>query len=378
MNSKIFTEEPEQELWRTLLQYSYKSNIIKYFEAHNLPIINDSASENNIDTLSSTIAGALLQADEYYRASQTVSLHIKPLMLYYGTANMLSAMSILVSGQKSIIKNHGMQIEVNQSQKYIADVRIRFSHQADGGIHVFSKHLGFAKDLCVYNQHPWTLSDFFDSIAEINDDYNRCYSTRTSKTLMLDVVNTSDGIIEKIHIDSDQATTISQIEDFSNAYLPPQVGRNTKGDSYLVLRNRLNGMNIRKISYSGQPYLRVAHCISGKLLTIPEELNMYISLFALGSLCRYYPDIWYPFVVQDTTGEKLLVEKLLYYSRRMLPNIILNRIEGRDVTFVTDKYVPDDRIHLVGEHEVKEIISQEVESIIRQHNADNAVASRRK
>lgn len=378
MSTKIFTEEPEQELWRNLLRYSYKSNIERYFAEHNIPICKENDSENNIEILSSAVAGAILQAYEYYQASKLVSLHVMPLMLYYGTTNLMNAMSILLCGQNTKIRNHGMQIEVDRAHNYIANTIIKFNNKSDGGVHVFAKNLGFAKDLCAYNQHQWTLSDFFDSIAEINDDYNRCYTGRSSKVLMIEMVNTADGVIEKIHINVDQESTIKQIEDFSKAYLKPQVGRTTKGDSYLALRHKLNGKDIRQTSYSGQPYLRVAHAINDKLLTIPEELNMYISLFALSSLCRYYPDIWYPFVTQDSTGEKLIVEKLLYYSRRMLPNIVLNIIEGHTISFVSDKYVPDDRIHLVGEHEVKEMIGKEIDAQIKRQYAYNAVSIGRK
>ena len=378
MNTRIFTEEPEQELWRNLLQYSYKSNIKRFFIEHNLPIIEDASSENNIDILSNAVAGAMLQADEYYRASKLVSLHVKPLLLYYGTTNLMYAMSILVSGHINNITNHGMQIEASKDNDYIANTGLRFNHKADGGVHVYSKSLGFDKDLCSHNQYQWTLSDFLDSIAEICEDYNRCYTGKSSKILMLDVVNTADGIIEKVHIGADQGTTINNIEDFSNAYLSPYTGRNNAGDSYLVLRHKINGKDISHDSYSGQPYLQVAHDINGKLLTIPVELNMYISLFVLSSLCRYYPGIWYPFVIQDTTGEKLLVEKLLYYSRRMLPNIVLNKIQGHTMSFVSDKYIPDNRIHLVGEHEVKEIVNNEIDAQIKRQDAQSAVAIRRK
>jgi len=144
-----------------------------------------------------------------------------------------------------------------------------------------------------------------------------------------------------------------------------------------VLRHKMNGADIQQISYSGQPYLQVAHEKNSQLLTIAKELNMYVSLFALGSMCRYHPEIWNPFVTQDSTGEKLLVEKLLYYSRRILPNIVLNRIRNRQVTFVSDKYSPESRIHLVGEHEVKEIVSNEVRKQIKQEQAENLLQGRR-
>ena len=357
---KVFTEEPEQELWRSLLQFSYKENIQRYFIDHKIPMSISSENGDSItDDIANCIGGALLQAYEYYKASRNVSLQVEPVLLYYGTTNLLYAMSILLTGTVPHISNHGMHIEVNSTESFIADTALRFDHQSDGGIHRFAKDLGFHKNLCEFQ--PWCLGDFLDSIAEISTDFERCYPQRKSHVFLLDVVKTPEGMVEKICTEEESVLDfIKHIEGFSDSYLSPQIGRDRQGNEYLVLRHKMNRKDICQISYSGQPYLQVAHKRNGKLITITKDLNMYIALFALGSLCRYHPEMWNPFVTQDSTGEKLLIEKLLYYSRRILPNIVLNRIMNQQISFVSDKYVPEDRIHLVGEHEVREIVSNEV------------------
>ena len=386
MSKKVYTEEPEQELWRRLLQYSYKSNIKRYFEEHGIPVIEDSQSENSFDVLANAVAGAMMQADEYYKASKSVSLHVEPLMLYYGTSNLLYAMSILTTGKKINVRSHGMRIEVDDDFEYMADTKICFFDTANGGVHIFAKNLGFDKDLCQYalngpdGKDHWMLSDYLDSIAEIRDDFNQCYSARGSHILMLDIVRTADRIVEKIQISDQEKAELDpfKIEGFSDAYLTPSIGQTLDGKKHLVLYHKINGKTIEQISYSGQPYLCIAHNVNGKMITVPEELNMYVSLFVLGNLCRYYPDKWYPFVTQDSTGEKLLVEKLLYFSRRMLPNVVLNLIAGEQVSFVSDKYIPDDRVRLVGDHEVKEIVRDEVVKQLRSQLVNSAVQIRKK
>ena len=39
-SEKIFTEEPEKELWRSLLRYSYKANIKRYFDENLIEYLN--------------------------------------------------------------------------------------------------------------------------------------------------------------------------------------------------------------------------------------------------------------------------------------------------------------------------------------------------
>ncbi len=34
--NKIYTEDPEQELWQSLMKYSYRTNIEKYFRDHGI------------------------------------------------------------------------------------------------------------------------------------------------------------------------------------------------------------------------------------------------------------------------------------------------------------------------------------------------------
>ena len=367
---KIFTEEPEQELWRSLLQYSYKANILRYFEDNQVQ-----RTKKDDDTLAHIIAGAILQADEYYKASRTVSLQVEPLLLYYGTTNLLYALAVLSTGIIPDIKNHGIRISTDSVKKHIAETGITFEHFGDGGIHLFSRVLGYRFNLCDYS--PWDLGDFLDSIAEIKDDFEHCYCNRESHVLPLHVVNTPNGIVEKIYLTDEEAhSALSKVEDFSNAYLRPErVQRNN--DSYFILHRKMNGKEIHKISYSGQPYLQVGHEKSGKSITVYKELNMYVTLFVLGNLCRYHPAIWNPFVTQDSTGEKLLIEKFLYYSRRMLPNFVLNMIMKKQVLFVSDKYTPEDRVHLVGQHEIQEIVSKEVKVQIKSERAKSIIHLKR-
>ena len=150
---KIFTENPENELWRELLQYSYKTNIERYFDEKSLD-----KNEEVIDCIS----GSFLQAYEYYKSSINVNLQITPLLLYYGTTNLLYGMSSLFKGKISEIHNHGMKNELNNKNR-IADAKVYFENPQSGGIHIFSNSLGYKEDLTKYGE--WQLKEFFASIA---------------------------------------------------------------------------------------------------------------------------------------------------------------------------------------------------------------------
>ena len=350
----IFSENPEYDLWRELLQFSYKANIERFLNKKALPV-----DDNTINCIS----GCFLQAYEYYKSAKEANIQIAPLLLYYGSTNLLYGMINLLSGSINKIENHGMKAIISKDESFIADTNIQFFSPVNGGVHVISRLIGINCDLTKLG--GWKLSEFLDSIAEINTDYIQCYNKQTGCVALLDVFNTPDGKAEKIYFSSDNKeeikTLLSNVEGFSNSYLQVTTARDFETQKeYFVLRHKLNGRDISERSYSGQPYLKAGHRKNGKLITLPSMINMYISLFALASLCRYHPERWSPFIINDSTGEKLLIEKFLYYSRRMIPNYVLNTIVGETVRYTSSDYSEKSTVKTVGEHQVKEMIEKNI------------------
>lgn len=350
---KIYTENPEEDIWKEILQFSYEENVIRYLEAN---------GKDRNTKLVNCITGSVLQAYEYFKASKTADLQILPLLLYYGTTNLLYGAVSLMEGNICNIINHGMRPDHTKIKNYIGEAEVAFFNHDDGGMHVFAKSLGFNEDLTKLG--TWSLKEFLASIPEINSDYKRCYSEKNGKTLLLDVFETENGMVEKIYVNSENreetGLLLNYVEGYTDSYLSPQNGVNMNGDTYLILRHKLNHREIAKISISGQPYLIAATEKNGKKITLPTELILYASLFIMGSLCRYHPEIWSPFVLKDTTGEKLLIEKSLTISQRVLPNLILDRIYGQKNIYSSEKYRSTKTYKFVGEHEVKELIRKEV------------------
>ena len=160
----IFSENPENDLWRELLQFTYEANIKRYLAKK--------GHEVDEDTIN-CIAGSFLQANEYYKAAKEDNLQISPLLLYYGSTNLLYGMVNLLSGSINKISNHGMKIFIPDQMNFIADTKIRFLSPVDGGVHVVARAIGVTSDLTGFGD--WSLREFLDSIAEIQYDFTQCY-----------------------------------------------------------------------------------------------------------------------------------------------------------------------------------------------------------
>ena len=83
---EIYSENPEQDIWRELLQFTYEANIIRWQKLR---------GRSEEEEIVQCISGSFLQADEYYKAAADANLQIAPLLLYYGTTNLLYGMSCL-------------------------------------------------------------------------------------------------------------------------------------------------------------------------------------------------------------------------------------------------------------------------------------------
>lgn len=352
----VYTENPEDELWKKLLQYSYKARVQRYFSNNG---INTHGKE---DALCETIIGSLLQANEYYSLSQKATLHTAPLLLYYGTVNLFLAASTLLSGEPLDIENHGMKAVPEETTSEIGKTKIHFISPNNGGINVFNQKIE-ADGLSLTDLDDLCIKEILLSIPEINLEAVQCYGEDENYCIPLETVLTEDGNLERVSLGRTPRERVldqfSRVPNFTKSYLKPSVSEQD-GTTIAVLRHKYLQDPIHYTSITGQSFLLAGHKNRNKDVILPQWIYMYIALFGMASLCRYSPQIWNPFVRLDERGEKLLVEKFLEISRRKLPNIVLSIVEKCEYSFENKKYEPENQVKVLGEHEIKDLIQAEI------------------
>ena len=353
----VFTEKPEDELWRKLLQYTYKAKIKKYFADNSIDV------EDTEERLCETITGSLLQAHEYYCLSKSATLHTSPLLLYYGTINLLLGASTLLSGMELDIEGHGMKVIEDSSSNDIGSTKIHFISPKTGGINVFNQRL--ESSICpLTDLDDLSIEEILLSVPEIYLEATQCYTENDSYCIPIEQVLTEDGSVERISFQGKSQDVIvallNRVSGFSKSYLTPTFSQR-ETEITAILRHKYLQDSISYQSLTGQPYLIVSHTNKGKNIVLPQWIMMTAALFGMASLCRYYPQIWNPFIRLDEKGEKLLIEKFIGITRRKLPNIILSMIEKCEYSFENKKYEPNNQIKVLGEHEIKALIQSEIQ-----------------
>lgn len=56
----------------------------------------------------------------------------------------------------------------------------------------------------------------------------------------------------------------------------------------------------------------------------------------------------------------MLIDKFLGVCRRIVPNIFLSKIEKCTYSFENKKYEPENKIKVLGEHEIKDLIQKQI------------------
>ncbi len=173
------TENPESDQWRMLLQYSYPANIQRYFKEHH--------STNAPKEIEDCISGCFRQGEAYFRAAEKSPIDIAPLLIYYGTTNLLRAAFVMLKGQIPVITDHGMTLKIPLVDNLrIADVEVKPVNKKTGALQIFADE--FSNKINIVDGSTWKLEEVLSLVPELKRDFENCYETAASRTIPLELV----------------------------------------------------------------------------------------------------------------------------------------------------------------------------------------------
>jgi len=326
---RIQSDNPRADQWKLLSQFSYPTNIIRYAKENSL-----APTKETIDY----IAGCIRQSEAYFNAAESAPIDISPLLLYYGATNLLAGTSALITGDKLPLQHHGMNFHLPAYvNARVGDYEINPIRPIDGALQNFATIF----DGCpITNGGRWRVLDIFGSIPDLIEEFENCYQPELPFCLPAKTVRAEmhglDFYYDRIDMNilskyGSQYETLLLIANQSRAYLPPTV--NISSD-FANLYFRHKAIDIGVYSTFGQKYLPLYHQKKGNKICPSQIIFMFMGLYALGYLSRYYPEKWNPFVRTDETGERLVIEKFMSICQRYLPNLVLNEIKDARVQFV--------------------------------------------
>lgn len=314
------TENPDKEQWQIISQFFYPTNIKKYFHKNG----KDSIDQGIIDL----IAGSISQSYAFFTSAKKSSIDIAPLLLYYGASNLLIGTYALLTKEIPLIKRHGMRLSIDPDQE-LAQSEIIPSQKENGALFKFNK---IFSNQNITLSGSWKLEEIFGSIPDLKKDFENHYDLQ-SHVLPIESIKSGDRIIDRILIeeiiDKEQIKYLeNKIVNYKKCYLESQVTK-----KFIILNRKFSAEHIGTYSILGKKYVEVGFQKSKDLVFPNQILSFFMGLYALSFIQRYKPEIWFPFIVSDKTGEKFIIEKFVSICERYLPNLVLDYILGHHILF---------------------------------------------
>ncbi len=306
------------------MRFSYSNNISRFLNEHGF--------RQQEQTIIEYIAGCFRQSEAYFSSSSKAPLDISPLLLYYGATNLLAGSVALLNNAIPKITEHGIMPTLQGvNLDRIANFRMKPKNRQTGALSIFADV--FSDKCNLVNGEIWTLEEILGSIPDLKQDFEMCYPEAFYFTIPIQIIRKHDRTLERIvkaelarYVNPGDA--LSKVLEIEKAYLPYQ-----NIDSYIILHPKMMAKPIGIYSIFGQKYLSIAHQKNGFLVSPSQLILMLMGMFALGYMSRYKPERWAPFVIEDKSGERLVVEKYLQLCQRYFPNLVLNVIGGERIQF---------------------------------------------
>lgn len=329
--NRYYSENPEEDIWINLKHYSFPKNIYNFYEKKDIKPSRE---------LVEVISGSFIQAFEYFKASEKTTIQTSPLLLYYGTTNLLYGASCLIEGEIKEVNGHGINlINKNKLNENILENKIKIESHKTGGFRVYLNSL---TEQNINSSLEWTILELLGSIPEIYREFIEMFDRDLLYLIPLEkiIADYETNFKSNLNVLSshDIQEKLKNIKYYNENYLRTR----ESNDGSIIFSLKINGTSLVKQSYFGEYYFPVAHMKKNKLINYDPFIYQYMILYSLGTLCRYHPSVWNPFVRLDASGEVNLIEKFLVTVRRYFPNYILDKIKGKKHFYSNQLYMPID------------------------------------
>lgn len=350
---EIYSEHPELEEWSLIEIYSYPNNIMKYFEKNGM----ENPSNEEIEY----IVNSIMQAKEYFMLAKNATLYTQPVLVYYGYINLLSATYVLKNKEIPNIKNHGM--EILKDDNSIGAIKVHMNNENTGALAIFSKLLDPSID--VKRIKDFKIKELFSVIPETLEYCIMSYSDNPIHVIPVDEIVHKEYTEDRIKnyyiiLLKDSIETLRNSKQIRDNYLPIIYN---ESDEFTFLRRKITYSEEYLYSVNNQKYINIPLYCEKDEFMMDNKISMLMILYALSILCRYNPSIWNKFIKLDSSGERLLIQSFINWCIRLIPNYMLNIIEGTNIIFSTKEqgivYKKD------GENELNDIIKKEIEEYLR-------------
>jgi hypothetical protein len=341
-----WTDRPYETMWSHLCLLSRESNARSLLGGH---LANGrgrcAAPLELLEAKARQVAYCILQAFEYYKAADAVTVDTSPLLYFYGMLSLAKALVVANDPEVLLddIKYHGLKADKTDASTKLESRGVK----ADGG--VFLRLTSTVQGFGYPAGALFTLKDVLSVSPELFEMFERyfeeparclpCYMTRT--------LSTKPYRVEICALAPTAEYVYQRIPEFATDFdLRPNPSIRARVFKWFTSKESVEAPPTKFWEYYapiGGRYLvgALPFTLNGHIKKhyIQPALSDYIGMFILSDCVRYKQDLWRRVVQGQETGILGLVDLFLNIAKRRFPNLILNSLFGE--RFVYDSRHPD-------------------------------------
>lgn len=340
MSRLTWTHQPYETMWKHLLIFISKANVIKLLSGEmksSRSLIFEKGEA--LEKKANQIAYAIGQAYEYYRAADTVSISTSPLLYFYGMLSLAKA--LIIANHQHLLLNdiayHGLNTrpcneELEKYTKNENDWKIEqeFLVMRPG---VFNWLTRITMDFEFPEYTVFTIKDLLRIDPEIADFYFSLYGEIPQVQYLYD----HNEKFDPYHLTICPRTIDKDIfeETFPQFVTDFEAEPNTRHEQALVYHSKPHVTQFPTYFGIYYPLAGGRYLVNGLPYKANEhilwkcqfpELSDYLLMFVLSNCVRYKQEFWGKLIRGEVDGSIGILNLTISNARLRYPNFILNNL----------------------------------------------------
>jgi hypothetical protein len=303
---------------------------------------------NVLEAKSRQLAYCIVQASQYYRAADAVTVDTSPLLYFYGMLSLAKALVVANDSQVLLdgVRFHGLKMDRSTPPVSLEALGARIDKRRDRG--VFSYLTKVVQGFEYPQGAVLTLKDVLSISPELFEMYERYFGekARCVGCYMTRLHSTNPYRIEICALANAPEDVTARIPELGTDFSLRQNQGATCVYQWFTSKETVSGPPTGFWEYSpptGGRYLvgALPFTVESKEKThwIHPALTDYITMFILSNCVQYKQDLWVSVVQGRETGVLGLVDLIVSIAKHRFPNLILNSLFGE--TFIYDARRPN-------------------------------------
>ena len=327
------TDRAYETMWRHLHLLSHEMNARRLLQGQLSAGRTACLTPDDLERKARQVAYCIVQASEYYKAADSVTIDTSPLLYFYGMLALSKA--LIVANEPGTllddIKYHGLKAERSAALPALEEQRVR----TDDG--VFARLTNVIQGFRYPKGAAFVLMDVLSISPELSDVYERIFNAPARCLIRYHIR------LHSINPYSLEVCVVAPDADYISKRIPELVGDfdlrpNTQGGESAWFKWFRSKPSLPQPPRAFWPYNpaeggeylvgALPYYVDGNLERryLYPPLSDYIGMFVLSDCVRYRQDLWRGVVQGRETGVLGLIELFIDVSRRRFPNLILDQL----------------------------------------------------